>query len=394
MLVGCAVLLGAAIYAAQITLTGYLASNPAYLRVQSLNSTSFVQNQASLASAKSADTPTGQANQPPGSPVQPGYDFIDGLQNLADSKNSFSTVAARMLLLMKQLGLSVPAQSSGSLAMAPGAAASGALSSELVVPGTPTPTLSLAWPVLEATPTNLLPPPSPTATPTQSEAAPTLEPTQQPTAVPAAVFAETVAPTLTPTEQPTLIPTVEVTVVAQAEPTQEVPPPVPPPQPVVVAPSQPIIRLSIPRLQVKCAVVDIGIINRTGNPEWDTDRLFATKNRPDLVGHLEGSALPGESGNIVLVGHNYDYVGNGVFVNLHKVQEGDEISVTTEGGDDYVYRVIKVKQVPYPGNSSDQERHMRFLGATPDERLTLVTCGGVNIGVFNKRVYVIAERIQ
>ena len=355
MLAGCAVLLGAAIFAAHIALTGYLASNPAYLRVQNSSSNSLNHNQASLLTAKTADTSTGEANQPSGSPAVPGYDFLDGLQNLADSNNTFSAVAGRILLLMKQLGLDQPAQAAGSLAMGPGE-----LSGEPVNLGTPTPTLSLAWPVLEATPTNLIPQPTQTAEPTQNETTPPPETTPQPTAIPAELFAETVAPTPTPTEQPTLIPTVEVTVVAQVEPTQAPPAPAPLPQPVVIAPSQPIVRLSIPRLQVRRAVVDIGLVNSPSGPEWDTDRLFATKNRPDLVGHLEGSALPGETGNIVLVGHNYDYVGNGVFVNLHNMREGDDISVTTEGGEDYVYRVIKVKQVPYPGNSSDQERQRSF----------------------------------
>jgi LPXTG-site transpeptidase (sortase) family protein len=166
------------------------------------------------------------------------------------------------------------------------------------------------------------------------------------------------------------------------------------PQPVYRGPD-PIVRLVISRLKVKRAVVEIGVVDpRSGGMEWDTDRLFDTQNRPDLIGHLEGSANPGESGNIVLVGHNYTYTGNGVFVNLQKLETGDKITVYTESGQELVYQVTKVKLVPYSGDGSELERHLRFLDPTPEERLTLVTCGGANIGFFNKRVYVVAEPVN
>jgi len=154
----------------------------------------------------------------------------------------------------------------------------------------------------------------------------------------------------------------------------------------------PIVRISIPAIKAKRAVVDIGLIEgNNGAPEWNTDRLFDTNNRPDLVGHLEGSAYPGESGNIVLVGHNYTYTGNGIFVNINDLQPGDMIKLTTESGREYVYEVVKVKSIPYSNSGSGLDRHLRFLDPTPAEQLTLVTCGGVNVGVFNRRVYVVAE---
>lgn len=156
-------------------------------------------------------------------------------------------------------------------------------------------------------------------------------------------------------------------------------------------PSQPVVRLLIPRLKIKRAVVDIGL---TANQQWNTDRLFANQNRPDLVGHLLGSALPGESSNIVLVGHNYDYNAAGVFVNLNKLKAGDRITLVTEDGQEHVYEVAKVKVVPYSGTGNGLDRHLRFMGPTPSETLTLVTCGGANIGFFNKRVYVVAYPVQ
>jgi LPXTG-site transpeptidase (sortase) family protein len=167
------------------------------------------------------------------------------------------------------------------------------------------------------------------------------------------------------------------------------------PPPAKVERSQPIVRLRIPALKIKRAVIDIGVVGGPNGQDWDTDRLFANRNRPDLVGHLEGSAYPGESSNIVLVGHNYDYNGSGVFVNLQKLDDGDEIILTTESGEERVYEVIKVKTLPWSGGTAeDIRRHFRFLGPSGDEQLTLVSCGGANIGFFNKRVYVVAVPVE
>lgn len=165
----------------------------------------------------------------------------------------------------------------------------------------------------------------------------------------------------------------------------------PTPQPVKSEPSQPVVRLKIPRLNVERAVVEIGSHPDKG---WDTDSLFATKNRPDLVGHLAGSALPGEASNIVLAGHNYDwgiFQWNGVFINLKQLQPGDKIFVFTQGGDKHTYIVHQVKEIPFKSGSEEELfKHAKHLGPTESERLTLITCSGANLLNWNKRVYVIA----
>ncbi len=187
--------------------------------------------------------------------------------------------------------------------------------------------------------------------------------------------------------QPQIVPTATPTPLFPTTAPPEALPPAP--LPASFSPPEPVVRIAIPSLKIKRAVIEIGL-DESGQ-DWDTDRLFATQNRPDLVGHLEGSALPGEAGNTVLVGHNYDYNGSGVFVNLGDLEIGDEIRLFTESGETLSYEVVKVKLVPWSGGGQDElERHYRFIGPSPDERLTLVTCGGANIGFFNKRVYVVA----
>ena len=225
---------------------------------------------------------------------------------------------------------------------------------QLVDPtATPTPTATRH--VVEVDPFELQPPPTETPTPTAT-----------PTA--------TNTPTITPTPLPTATPA----------PTEELPP-----EP--VEPSQPVVRLKIPRLSVERAVVEIGTHPEKG---WDTDSLFATKNRPDLIGHLQGSALPGEGSNIVLAGHNYDwgiFQWNGVFYNIKQLRAGDEILAFTQGGERRVYIVEKVKEIPFSGGNDDELfKHAKHLGPTETERLTLITCSGANLLNWNKRVYVIA----
>jgi sortase (surface protein transpeptidase) len=148
-------------------------------------------------------------------------------------------------------------------------------------------------------------------------------------------------------------------------------------------------------LKVKRAVVPIGMRpDNSGAMSWDTDAIFATNNRPDLVGHLVGSAYPGQGGNVILIGHNYnqvDYGWEGVFVNIKTLQVGDRIVLRGEDGREYAYLVQLVKQVPWRSRSAKElEKHLKFLGPVTSERLTLVTCGGANIWPFPARVYVVA----
>jgi LPXTG-site transpeptidase (sortase) family protein len=160
-----------------------------------------------------------------------------------------------------------------------------------------------------------------------------------------------------------------------------------------------VVRLVIPRLKVDRAVVMVELIrDAQGRLQWDTDRLFATRNRLDLVGQLDNSLNPGQGGNVVLVGHNYDngiYVWEGVFINLKNTQPGDQLIVYTEGGGEYTYIVQQIKKVPWQSeNQNEMQKHMKYIGPSETERLTLMTCSGANIWPWPARLYVIAEPAQ
>jgi sortase A len=103
-------------------------------------------------------------------------------------------------------------------------------------------------------------------------------------------------------------------------------------------------RLEIPRLGVDAIV-------RAGS-DARTLRL--------AVGHIPGTALPGEGGNIGLAAHRDTF-----FRRLGDIREGDDVRVVTPEGT-FVYRVEGTKVV----NPSD----VWVLDPTDQPALTLVTC--------------------
>jgi hypothetical protein len=156
----------------------------------------------------------------------------------------------------------------------------------------------------------------------------------------------------------------------------------------------PVIRVVIPHIAVDQSVIPVGLKRGAkSGTEWDSDVLFSTDNRRDLVGQLITSVNPGEGGNIILIGHNYNgelYNWEGVFLHLGDLQPGNQIVLYTRAGGKYVYAVQELEKVP----SNDLATHERYLWPTPGEQLTLVTCGGPNYGRWSYRVYVFAYRVK
>jgi sortase A len=126
--------------------------------------------------------------------------------------------------------------------------------------------------------------------------------------------------------------------------------PVPAPAPSVrvsrplPAPGSMIGRIEIPRLGVSAII-------RAGS-DARTLRL--------AVGHIPGTAFPGESGNIGLAGHRDTF-----FRRLRDIRVDDEIRIVTPD-DTYVFRVERTSVV--------KPRDTWVLNETPAPVLTLVTC--------------------
>jgi sortase A len=110
-------------------------------------------------------------------------------------------------------------------------------------------------------------------------------------------------------------------------------------------------------MELDVPVVLAPIISRS----WQVNALGAER-----VGHLEGTASPGDPGNIVLAGHVTTAPNlTGPFAGLGRLQAGDRITVYA-GEQAYAYRVDYQRlverndiQVTYPSSTG---------------RITLITC--------------------
>jgi LPXTG-site transpeptidase (sortase) family protein len=175
------------------------------------------------------------------------------------------------------------------------------------------------------------------------------------------------------------------------------------PQPAMTTTSQPsaqptpdptaAVRIRIPAIGVDRAIIEVPLTHDTRTGTWERDySLLFRRPGKDLVGHWVGSALPGQPGNTILVGHNYGYGYNGVFLRLGRLKRGQRIEVVNASGQVYTYRVTEVKSIRWKAkNQEELLQHLPYLSVDGPERLTLVTCGGSEWAPFPKRVYVVAE---
>lgn len=102
---------------------------------------------------------------------------------------------------------------------------------------------------------------------------------------------------------------------------------------------------------------------------------------------VNGTALPGEKGNIYITGHSSNYVWvrqqyNSIFSNISKLVVGDIIYVKF-GKNVYAYKVFDQRVVA--------ANDLSILNSTNDSRLTLATCWP--LGTSLKRMVIIANQI-
>jgi LPXTG-site transpeptidase (sortase) family protein len=126
----------------------------------------------------------------------------------------------------------------------------------------------------------------------------------------------------------------------------------------------PLGRIEIPRVGVS-AIVDEGESNST---------------LAQSVGHLAGTALPGQTGNIALAAHRDTY-----FRDLEDIQTGDDVYFTTANAI-YKYKVDDLSVVA-PDDVS-------VIAPSKDARLTLITCYPFHfVGPAPKRFVVTAHLV-
>jgi len=102
--------------------------------------------------------------------------------------------------------------------------------------------------------------------------------------------------------------------------------------------------------------IEIGEIGLAAMILEGTDNLTLRR----AVGHISGTALPGEQGNVAIAGHRDTF-----FRALRHIRKDHEITLTTLNGS-YRYRVVATKVV--------EPEDIEVLDGSDDAILTLVTC--------------------
>lgn len=126
----------------------------------------------------------------------------------------------------------------------------------------------------------------------------------------------------------------------------------------------PIVRFEIPAIGVDAPVEKVG---RLPDGRMDVPKV------PENVAWFTESALPGQPAGrtSVVAGHLDSPYGPAVFYELRKLVPGDELAVTYQNGDRYVFEVVTKER--YPDDNAPIDK---IFGANSDQMLNLITCDG------------------
>lgn len=124
--------------------------------------------------------------------------------------------------------------------------------------------------------------------------------------------------------------------------------------------------------RLEISTLDLSVMLLKGTDDWTLNRA---------VGHIEGTSLPGQEGNLGIAGHR-----DGFFRCLKDIRKNTTITLTTLDGR-YQYRVSSI-DIAKPNE-------VRYLAPTPKPTLTLVTCYPFHyVGDAPKRYIVTAELVK
>ena len=145
----------------------------------------------------------------------------------------------------------------------------------------------------------------------------------------------------------------------------------------------PVARLIIEKAEIDAPVVIKGV---------DAQGVMQSPDNAYDTAWYDFSARPGFGGNAVFAGHvDYIRVGKAVFWNLKDLEKGDLIQVRLQDGTVYKYAVNFREQFDAATAPVDT-----IVGPTPNETVTLITCGGTfnpTTHQYDKRLVIRAERI-
>ncbi|GAA2312357.1 hypothetical protein GCM10010149_74070 [Nonomuraea roseoviolacea subsp. roseoviolacea] len=119
--------------------------------------------------------------------------------------------------------------------------------------------------------------------------------------------------------------------------------------------------IDIPSIDVEAPLMKLGLTK-------DGEVELPPFEKPKVAGWYSGSAVPGEKGASVIVGHVDTKTAPAVFYKLRKMRKGELVKVERSDGKVATYKVEAVEQV--------HKDHFPAKKVYVDDGLKLVTCGG------------------
>lgn len=157
--------------------------------------------------------------------------------------------------------------------------------------------------------------------------------------------------------------------------------------------SQPV-RLQVPSLGIDAAILPVGE-DRYGAMEAPGAGHPASDPIWGQAFWWKLGVQPGQPGNAVLAGHVDRNDGSrAVFWNLRDIQQGNQIIITEQAGQKYIFQVVSLEAVDNPTGGSNDPVIQRIFGPATTAHLNLITCGGNWIGTeYNQRLVVFSTLV-
>jgi LPXTG-site transpeptidase (sortase) family protein len=138
--------------------------------------------------------------------------------------------------------------------------------------------------------------------------------------------------------------------------------------------------VGIPSIDVDAPLMELGVTK-------DGEVELPPYERPKLAGWFKNSAVPGEKGASVIIGHVDTKTAPAVFFKLRQLRKGQLVRVERSDGKVVEYKVDSVEQV--------HKENFPLRRVYVDDGLKLVTCGGKfdsTKGEYDDNVIVYASR--
>lgn len=125
-------------------------------------------------------------------------------------------------------------------------------------------------------------------------------------------------------------------------------------------------RILIPQAGIDLLVTPTKVINN----QWEISEESAS--------YLLGSGIPGKEGNVIIYGHNKNYL----FGPIRWLKENEEIKIINKKGEEFIYQITEIKTV--------SPENVEVLAPTEDAALTLYTCAGF----LDRERFVVVAKLQ